>query len=774
MANKYFIVIIFLGFLLSANYALGQGNNDKAEIAKIQVEEADNIYAYGDKRSAGALYQEAAKTDPNNIRAQYMAGICYLETITREKALKYLLKAYYLDPNVSPDILFLIGKAYHLGEQFDKASHFYNLYKQDVQSKIGTVYNKEKAANISKMVDKKIGECNNGKELKQSPIYVKIESVGKNINSEEPEYAPAISADENMMIFTGRRMPNVNNLKDVDNMYFEDIYMSQKAGDTWGPLENIGSINTTTHDASIGLSADGKTLLMYKDMNGGDILISTFGKDKKWSKPKSIGTNVNSEYRETSASISPDGQLLFFASDRPGGYGGIDIYVSPKLKGDKWGSPTNLGPKINTEFDDDSPVLGFNGSTLYFSSKGHKGMGEYDLFKSDYDSTSNQWSEPVNLGYPINSPDNDTYYVISADGKRAYYASVKDDLGEGDLDIFMLTVPANSADSLLAMKQMKKIITDEQEVKALEKLLALNFKDEAQVVPVLPKPAAEDAVALKAAPAKSASETSANNLVSSEDESAAASSKKTTKPAPKPAAAPVKKAVAEPATKPEPVKPAPKPVKETPVLQPVNFTVTVSGPDGSPTSANVQLTDAATNAPVEMDNVSVGTYSATMQENKARKYMLSVEKEGYMYKNIPVTIPAATTSAQAINRNITIDRISVGLKSILRNVYFGFDQTTLKSESHNELAKIIRIMNENSSILVEIAGHTDKIGSAAYNKQLSQKRAQAIVNYLVSKGIPASRLRAVGYGSEKPMASNDDEAEGRELNRRTEFEIISQ
>jgi outer membrane protein OmpA-like peptidoglycan-associated protein len=726
MANKYLLVLFFFCLTLSTHYTLAQTSQDMIDIAKVQVEEADNIYAFGDKRSAGELYREAAKSDPNNIRAQFMAGMSYLETIRKERALKYLLKAYYLDPNVSPDILFLIAKAYHLGEQFDKASHFYELYRIDVQSKVGTVYNKNKAASITRTVNKKLNECANGKILKSNPIYIKIESVGSNINSADPEYAPAISADESVMIFTGRRSENVNNLKDNDNMFFEEIFMSTKNGDSWGALENINSINTPTHDASIGLSADGKTLLLYKDVNGGDIFISTYGKDKKWSKPKSISNQVNSGYKESSASISPDGQLLFFASDRPGGFGGIDIYVSPKLSGDKWGSPSNLGPNINTEFDDDSPVLDFNGKSLYFSSKGHNGMGEYDLFKSEFDSTTNQWSGPVNLGYPINTPDNDTYYVISSDGKRAYYASVKDDLGDGDLDIFMLTVPENEADSTLAMKQMKKKVTeDEAEIKMLEKLLALNFKEDVQVAQHLPKKE----------PAKLAS----TETVPAKDNT--------------------KKQTAE--------------VKTPPVAQPISFTVVVKGPDGQPIDATVQLVDATSNLPVDFDNTSTGTYTVQLKDNKQRRYTLSVEKEGYMFKNIPLTIPAASANAQNLTRNITLDRISVGLKSILRNIYFDFDQVTLKSESFAELTKIEKVMRENNSIIVEIAGHTDKVGTSAYNRYLSKQRAEAVVKYLVNKGIPASRFKAVGYGSGKPMASNDDEQEGRELNRRTEFEVLS-
>jgi outer membrane protein OmpA-like peptidoglycan-associated protein len=770
MANKYFVsTILFLVVLFFGQAAFAQGADE------MLVENADIQYGFGSKRDAGEIYRNAVEINPSNVRANYMAGICYLETITKEKALKYLLKAYELDPNVSPDILNLIATAYHLGEKFDKAIAFYEYYKEDVKVKTGTVYNRDKANRIISETNKKINECKNGKDLLRKPVYVKIESVGTGINSEDPEYAPAINRDETIMIFTGRRDPNMSPLKDRDNMFFEDMYISRKVGNEWSPLENLSVINSPYHEASISLSADGKQLLLYKDENAGDIYVSNQLKDGKWSTPKSIGNNVNTEFKESSASISPDGKLLFFSSDRPGGQGGMDIYVSPLLSGNKWGAPTNLGPKINTEFNDESPVLDYDGKTLYFSSKGHKGMGGYDIFKSEFDSTRNEWTEPVNLGYPINTPDNDTYFVTTADGKRAYYASVKDHLGVGDLDIFMLSEPKNAADSLLALQQMKKKPDPAaNEIKALEELIASRMgkpaPNEDQLVQATPPPA----------PAKPAPAPVQQAVASNQP--APAPVKEAPKPAPK-AELPVKAAVAaEPVAKAEPVSKPVAPVKEAPVapakpvVQPITFKVTVTDQEGNLIDATVQLSEATTNAPVALAPVEKGRYSGSLTDLKQKRYNLSVEKEGYMFRNIPVAAPAATVNPQELSREVVLARVSDsrGVKTILRNIYFDFDRVTLKSESFPELAKLERMLKENGSIVVEIAGHTDKLGSTAYNNALSQKRAEAIVKYLISKGIEPERLKPVGYGAQRPLASNDDEQDGRELNRRSEFEIISQ
>ncbi len=758
MANKYFVsTFFFLSLLFFSQLAYAQAADE------LLVENADMQYGFGSKRDAGEIYRNAVEINPSNVRANYMAGICYLETITKEKALKYLLKAYELDPNVSPDILNLIATAYHLGEKFDKAIAFYEYYKEDVKAKTGTVYNKDKANRIASETNKKIAECRNGKDLIRKPVYVKIESVGNGINSEEPEYAPAINRDETIMIFTGRRDPNISPLKDRDNMFFEDMYISRKVGNQWSALENLSVINTPYHEASISLSADGKQLLLYKDENAGDIYVSNQTKDGKWSSPKSIGSNVNTEFKESSASISPDGKLLFFSSDRPGGYGGMDIYVSPLLSGNKWGAPTNLGPKINTEFNDESPVLDYDGKTLYFSSKGHKGMGGYDIFKSEFDSTRNEWAEPVNLGYPINTPDNDTYFITTADGKRAYYASVKDHLGVGDLDIFMLSEPKTAADSLLAEQQLKKKADpNAKEIKELEELIASKMgkkaPDDDQLVQNTP-PAAP----VKPAPVQQAI---ASNQVAPKKEEAA-------KEAPKPAASKAivpAKTVAAAEVVAKPAAPA------KPTAQPISFKVTVTDQEGNPLEATVQLTEATSNAPVALSPLEKGLYSGSFSDLKQKRYNLSVEKEGYVFRNIPISVPAATVNAQELTREIVLARVSDsrGVKTILRNIYFDFDRVTLKSESFPELAKLERMLKENASIVVEIGGHTDKIGSTAYNNALSQKRAEAIVKYLIGKGISPDRLKAVGYGAQRPLASNDDEQDGRELNRRSEFEIISQ
>jgi outer membrane protein OmpA-like peptidoglycan-associated protein len=402
--------------------------------------------------------------------------------------------------------------------------------------------------------------------------------------------------------------------------------------------------------------------------------VSIQKKDGTWSNPEPISSNVNSTHNENSVSISPDGQTLFFTSDRPGGKGGIDIYMSKLDKRGQWGKPTNLGAPINTAADEDGPFIDYDGKTLYFSSRGHEGMGGYDIFVSEYDSAAKKWSEPVNIGYPINTPDEDIYFVKSGDRKFGYYASVKDG-GLGEKDIYKVAIPEN-----------------------------LQNYDKLKVRKIEGKP-----IAKVNAPAE---------------------------------------------------------------VKPVTLTIHVLDELNSmPIDAIVAVKSSGDNIAASISKIGEGIYTCTFNNQTEKEYTIAVEKNGYMFKNVGVTIPAISAQVSEINKNVILSKLQIGFKSILRNIYFDTGKASLKSESYEELNKLERMLRENPEYHIEIAGHTDKVGTADYNKKLSQQRANSVIKFLINKGIESNRLTAVGYGEEKPLATNDDEREGREINRRTEFEI---
>ena len=437
----FFICFIFLNHLVfsqNVEFSKDAFPDKKEELkkAKENIVQGDKIYEMGEAFYSQAIepYLQAHNFNPNNANLNFKLGKCYLNSNFKQKALAHLEKARNLDKKVDPDIDFYLGKAYHLEKEWDKAiSHFYNFQKNMTSDTDPSLVNES---------DKEIKECKNGKELSLKPVRVKIENLGKQINTENHEYKPLITADESMIFFTSRRPNTIGNEKDpVYNDYYEDIYYSTKQADgTWSQAKNVGEpVNTSDHDANSGLSIDGSKLIIYLgNKNNGDLYESLLS-GEKWGAPRDFGKNINSDkYHESSASYSIDGKALYFVSDKPGGIGDRDIYVSYLDEKGKWGKAENLGPIVNTEYGEEGVFMHPDGKTLYFSSQGHNSIGGYDIFKTVYDEKSKKWSKPENIGYPVNTTDDDVFYVVSASGKHGYYTSVNSS-GYGGRDLYMIS-----------------------------------------------------------------------------------------------------------------------------------------------------------------------------------------------------------------------------------------------------------------------------------------------------------------------------------------------
>jgi outer membrane protein OmpA-like peptidoglycan-associated protein len=674
--------LLFLTLLLSSASIFAQLNQDKQQ-SKDYLEQAqlmmDGSLAFDDIRDVMVL---AADFDTTNIRANFEAGHLHLETIGKDLANKYFLRIFRQDPDYRFDLEFWIGKSFQYGLNFDKAIEFYTIYK-DKLTKKPNYQGKDKVD--MKEVDRKIQECKNGKEFVASPKNFSIVNIGREINSEYEDYGPVLNENETELIFTSRRRDgNLNEDVADDNKPYEDIFTSTKTNGVWSRAQNIGNlVNIRFSDSGLALSPDGTTLFIYKDEGNGDIYFSE-KKNGAWTSPEALPGIINSSYREASVSISKDENILYFSSERPGGFGGADIYMCTKDSKGEWSKVKNLGPSINSEFEEEGPFIDYDGKTLYFSSKGRKGMGGHDIFKSTLiNADKNEWSEPENVGFPINTPDDDVYYVTTKDGKRGYYSSVRDD-GMGYSDIYMITVP-----------EEKK-------------------KD--------PEPVKKEPEPVKEEPKKE-----------------------------------------------EPKKEEPKKVE----LQPLKYVVKVVDADSKKgIDAKVRLQGLKDNVVVGVAPQGTGVFEFNITSAEAKEYRLSVEREGYVFQNQSIRIEGAQPQSKTINKTIEMRKLAVGVSSVLRNIYFDFSKATFKSESYNELNKLLTMMQQNSGMNVEISGHTDAVGSKSLNKILSQSRANAVKNFLVSKGIDTRRITAVGYGEEKPLASNDDEEEGREYNRRVEFKVL--
>jgi outer membrane protein OmpA-like peptidoglycan-associated protein/tetratricopeptide (TPR) repeat protein len=447
---------LLLSFLLLTGLA---PFSSKAQDFKKKYEDASILFNNNAYDQALPIFLVLDSIQPDNNNTQFQTGVCYLNApIHQEKAIPYLQKACtdvsdkynpssYKEKHAPSDALLYLARAYHITYQFDTAITYYNKFL----SMIDTTDKQ-----TIKDTKREIQMCLTGKDLVANPVKLVVTNLGDSINSAYPDYSPVVTADESEIIFTSRRAGQ----KDGTGQYFENIYMAYNKNGQWGQAFNIGPPinNAGQHEATVGISPDGQTIFIYKDDNGDGNIYTTHLNGTMWSTPEKLNDNIDSKYWEPSASISADGQSLYFTSNRPGGFGGRDIYVSHLLPNGQWSKAQNLGPKINTEYEEDAPFIHPDGKTLYFSSTGHNTMGGFDIFSSTLDSNGH-WSDPVNIGYPVNTPGDDIFFFPTADGKGAYYSSFKDG-GQGEKDIYRITFPAKKAEALTVYRGVIKSAVD--------------------------------------------------------------------------------------------------------------------------------------------------------------------------------------------------------------------------------------------------------------------------------------------------------------------------
>lgn len=396
---------------------------------------------------------DAQRFNPKNAELNYMLGFIWFVTDPSGKeALSYFEAADKCNPDAQPDLSYWLGWAYHLNSRWDDATKQYKKYQAFLQLKNKSNFPAQED------ISKKIEECQVGKQLSTTPERVFVDNLGPNINSAFAEYGPSISTDEATIFFTARRQNSIGGKKtEYDNGYYEDVYSSFKNSGKWQPAKQLSkNVNTETHDAAAGLSPDGSKLFIYRNsgQDGGDLYESVlFGTD--WEVPVHMNKNINTKYHETTVSLSFDGRRLFFISDKISGIGDRDIYFSDMDVKGEWGSARNIGMDLNTKYSEEAVFMHPDGVTLYFSSKGHNSMGGYDIFKTKM--VNGKWQKPENLGYPINGPDDDVFFVVSGSGNRAYFASSKPG-GIGETDLYKITFLGpekqpmlNTQDQLLAM-----------------------------------------------------------------------------------------------------------------------------------------------------------------------------------------------------------------------------------------------------------------------------------------------------------------------------------
>ena len=430
-----------VALLLVASLAFGQnvefaGKNftDKAGLktALRNIDEGDAYAEINDYVTALELYLKGQAFNPNNAGLNYKIGKCYWLLDNATQSIPYFSKSIELDPVGSGFVYGVLGMAYQANYQFDEAISAF----QKARARLTPEEKKEKERDLADHID----QCNVAKKLMTDTVRVFIDNMGSVINSKYTDYAPIISADQSILMFTSTRQNPYNKKVYDDGEYDENLWISYRTGTTWSPAVEMGvPVNTKDNDATIGLSADGQKLFVFYGKNGGDIKYSE-KKGDVWSNPELFDAINSPNGHENSASFSYDGKTVYFSSDnveRVTNYGDHDIFMCQMNEKGKWGKPINLGLTINTDKDEIGVFMHPDGRTLIFASNGHKTMGGYDIFKTEMlpDGT---WSEPENLGYPINTPGDERFLVLDGSGTHAYYSSSRKG-GFGGSDVYMIT-----------------------------------------------------------------------------------------------------------------------------------------------------------------------------------------------------------------------------------------------------------------------------------------------------------------------------------------------
>lgn len=395
--------------------------------------EARNLALAGQWSDAWLLYKSLLPVDTAFADIWQEAGMCELNLPNmREQAAQHFETAVRLG---NTDALWQLALVRHRQERFTEEVDLLSRYRKVNYRETG-----------DEEIERQVRAAGTAKELVAHPVDLKIRNLGAGINSDAHDYCPLVTADGNTMYFTSRREGSLGNLKDASGRAFEDIYTATCTDGDWGVAMNAGRpLNTAGMDATVGLSRDGHEMIIYRaDANAldGDLFLAA-KELGTWKPPVRMTDAINGPYHDPSATISADGTEIYFTSDRPGGFGGRDLYRIRRLPNGEWSLPLNLGPKINTSFDEDAPFMHNDGTTLFFSSNGHNTMGGFDIFKATLtDPDRNVWATPENMGYPLNTVNDDIYFCLSADGRTGYFSSERPN-GMGGQDIYQAVFPVS-------------------------------------------------------------------------------------------------------------------------------------------------------------------------------------------------------------------------------------------------------------------------------------------------------------------------------------------
>ena len=643
--KHYYLTILFL-LLTIPSLVLSQDIHTSSKRAKTAFKTALEYFDRMDDQMALEYCDKAIKADKNFVEAYMMKAQILKDQDNYPAAIENFETALAIDPDFYPEGFMVLASVQFNSGLYEEAwTNVHTFLEKGVFRQI----TEHEAFEFQDRISFALQAIRN-------PVPFNPENLGDSINTELNEYWPSLSLDESRIIFTVL-LPKDMGIKSEPG-FQEDFYFSDKdENGNWTRARNAGGfLNTEKNEGAQTLSADGRILYFTAcdrmDGFGKCDLYVSYNHSDRWTSPLNLGGTVNSRYSDKHPSVSSDGRELYFASDRPGGKGGLDIWMTRKDKFDQWTTPINLGDSINTPGNEQSPFIHSDNKSLYFSSEGHQNLGKGDIFLSRR-TNSGKWLSPVNLGYPINTHHNEIGLIVNASGQVAYFSSDRD--GTRGMDIYRFELYPEVQPT--PVSYMKGRVYNALTWKGIEAEFLLIDLSTGEVV-----------IQAKSSPGEG------DYLV-----------------------------------------------------------------------------------PLPMD----------------KNYALNVSHPGYLFYSAHFEFRGVHEATDPYILDVPLNPIRPGEKVVLNNIFFDFNKAELLKESEVELNKAYEFLIKNSGLRVRIAGHTDNIGGDEYNLNLSEKRARAVVDYLVLKGIDASRLEYSGYGASKPVADNSTE-EGRSLNRRTELEILDQ
>lgn len=717
-------------------------------------------------------FNRALAADSTNVRALYYGGITNQLLYSNQTAIDYLLRSYERDSTFDKHYYYWLGRAYHVNLQFDRAVEAYRNY-------LATLGPRDSRQNSVKVL---ILQAMVGKTYLVNPTDHYVEPLGEAMNSPFSEHSPMLSADKQTLYFTSRRLSGSSDVTYRGDGW-EHIYVSTLQNGQWtDPVPLPGNVNSRKeHTSNVQLYDRDDKMIVYKSVKFGSLFV-TENKGGNWSELRELADFTNTARFEPNGFVLRNESVMYFASSRDNKNGNLDLFVSRRRPDGEWGEPVRLPNIINTDADEDAPFLAEDGNTLYFSSRGHDSMGGYDVFKSTYEPYTKSWTRPLNMGYPINTPGDDIYFVTDSLNNVSYVASNRKGTS-GMEDIFRIkmfedvlvkgqvTIKGTDRplpDFVLLFDSQRKITVKGSSYTTPNGVYGLQLRSGHTYTVEIRGPNGEtvltDEVEIPLVRTGN-SEIVRNFQVDMPDTLSASA-------------------------------------QDRIVLKNLNLVKLkyqeldslvingeVVGNAGVVTGADVRIREEnSRNYLFQTTTDNDGSYRFSFIPGQKKDYIIEIDKPGYLLYNVAVLHNEGAsrfTTEEEVNAT-RVNRIDVrsvltgflgndmqvGSTAVLGGVYFAFNSANLLPESNIVLDKLYGFLRNNPRIVMEIGGHTDILGPAYVNKFLSQKRAQAVVNYLVGKGIPKNRLTAMGYGEIQPVATNDQELNGRDVNRRVEVKIL--